>query len=104
MADGLDEAVRLIEDLRNREGVEDTHLYEVEEVPIQFHAYYRVEVSADSRPAADFAVEPSPADVLAVQVVDSIQDAQAVDIDQAVMPENTHEAVETPTFGIFSRP
>jgi hypothetical protein len=107
LVDGLDEAVGLIEELRNGEGVGETHLYEVDEVPIQFHTYYRVEVGADAGADAGGDLDPAdapPGEPLAVTVVDSIQETQAVDMDQPMPPEPATEAVETTTFGIFSRP
>lgn len=41
----LEEAVRLVEHLRNVEGVADVALYSLTEVPVAFKAYYKVEVS-----------------------------------------------------------
>lgn len=40
----LEEAVRLVEHLRNVEGVESVSLHALTEVPLAFRAYYRVEV------------------------------------------------------------
>lgn len=40
----LEEAVRLVEHLRNVEGVGDVSLHALTEVPLSFRAYYRVEV------------------------------------------------------------
>jgi hypothetical protein len=40
----LEEAVRLVEHLRNVEGVGDVSLHALTEVPLAFRAYYRVEV------------------------------------------------------------
>ena len=42
----LDEAVRLVEHLRNVEGVNDVSCHALTEVPMAFRAYYRVEVGA----------------------------------------------------------
>ena len=42
----LEEAVRLVEHLRNVEGVDGVSLHALTEVPLQFRAYYRVEVPA----------------------------------------------------------
>lgn len=103
LVDGLDEAVNLIEELRNGDGIGETHLFEVEEVPIQIHTYYRVEVGVDADNGYDPADVP-PGEPLAVTVVDSIQEAQAVDMDQPMPAEPAAEAVEPTTFGIFSRP
>ena len=40
----LEEAVRLVEHLRNVEGVDGVSVHALTEVPLQFKAYYRVEV------------------------------------------------------------
>ena len=40
----LDEAVRLVEHLRNVEGVSSASVHSLTEVPLAFRAYYRVEV------------------------------------------------------------
>lgn len=41
----LDDAVRVVEHLRNIEGVEDVHVYALESVALSFRPYYRVEVT-----------------------------------------------------------
>ncbi len=50
----LDEAVRLVEHLRNVEGVAEVSVHTLAEVPLAFKAYYRVEmpVAAEPAPAA----------------------------------------------------
>src|SRR5207237_8333962 len=45
-AEGLDEAMRLAEMLRNQEQVTDARIFRMDEVPIEFKTYYRVEVAA----------------------------------------------------------
>lgn len=42
----LEDAVRLVEHLRNVEGVADVSVHSLTEVPMAFRAYYRVEVPA----------------------------------------------------------
>ena len=42
----LDEAVRLVEHLRNTEGISEVSCHALTEVPLAFRAYYRVEVPA----------------------------------------------------------
>ena len=65
----LEEAVRLVEHLRNVEGVSSVSVHALTEVPLAFRAYYRVEVPeavvpaqqvAEAAPAADAVVEPEP--------------------------------------------
>jgi hypothetical protein len=64
--EALDEAVRFVEHLRNGEGINESRIFAMSEVPIEFKTYYRVEVAvadeaaAAAKPAA--AVEaPAPA-------------------------------------------
>jgi hypothetical protein len=45
-ADDLDGAVRLVEHLRNVDNVTDARVFSLHEVPIEYRAYYRVEVTA----------------------------------------------------------
>lgn len=59
-AEGLDEAVRFVERLRNSENVEQARIFKMEEVSFEYRPYFRVEVGAGS-PA------PAPAPVVAAQ-------------------------------------
>ena len=58
----LDEAVRLVEHLRNVEGVSSVSVHALTEVPLAFRAYYRVEVPAEAHvPAQPVASPAEPA-------------------------------------------
>src|SRR5438270_8416096 len=46
-ADGVDDAVRFVEMLRNQEKVTDARIFRMEEVPIEIRTYYKVEVATD---------------------------------------------------------
>jgi hypothetical protein len=74
----LDEAVRLVEHLRNVEGLSTVSVHALTEVPLAFRTYYRVEVPA--------AVE---AQVPAQPVVEA---PVAVEPEAAVEVEPVHEA------------
>ena len=52
----LEEAVRMVEHLRNVEGVASVSVHALTEVPLAFRAYYRVEVPADAAVPA----QPTP--------------------------------------------
>jgi hypothetical protein len=67
----LDEAVRLVEHLRNVEGVEDVSVHLLTPVPLAFRAYYKVEMpSVDALvPEQPVAVEPAPVDLLPVDAL-----------------------------------
>jgi hypothetical protein len=59
----LEEAVRVVEHLRNVEGVEDSRVFELNEVPLAFKTVYRVEISGvtSDAPAALPPLPPMPA-------------------------------------------
>ena len=78
----LDEAVRLVEHLRNVEGVAEVSVHALTEVPLAFKAYYRVEVPGAAEPvvAAPPAASPEPVEVLEppVAAVPVIEQAPAL--------------------------
>jgi hypothetical protein len=45
-AEGLDAAMRFAEMLRNQEQVTDARIFRMDEVPIEFRTYYRVEMAS----------------------------------------------------------
>lgn len=47
-AANLDEALKFVERLRNNESADNVRLFRLQEIPIEFRAYYRVEVRPDS--------------------------------------------------------
>ena len=76
-AEALDDAVRFVEHLRNEQQVSDTRVFSMQEVPLEFKTYWRVEVSgpsADEAPVAPSDAEPVsdeelPVDQEAVEAV-----------------------------------
>ncbi len=64
----FEEAVRLVEHLRNAEGVEHVTVHSLTEVPLAFRAYYRVEVPAGHEAPAVVAEVPVQAPVAEVPV------------------------------------
>ncbi|MFP5327870.1 MAG: hypothetical protein ACLGHT_10360 [Acidimicrobiia bacterium] len=66
--EALEDAVRFVEQIRNEQGVNDSRLFRMEEVPIEFKTYYRVEVAAGETgtqaPAAPAAPEAQAAPVI----------------------------------------
>ena len=60
----LQDAVRLVEHLRNIEGVNEVSVHSLEEVPMAFKPYYKVEIpgaeEAPAAPAAEAAPAPTP--------------------------------------------
>ena len=64
-AEGLDEAMRFAEMLRNQEQVTDARIFRMDEVPIEFKTYYRVEMAAaagSGTAAAEMPASEAPAD------------------------------------------
>jgi hypothetical protein len=59
-ADGVDDAVRFVEMLRNQEKVTDARIFRMEEVPIEFRAYYGGEGGGEEEAEAP-APTPAPA-------------------------------------------
>ena len=56
-ADGVDDAIRFVEMLRNQEKVTDARIFRMEEVPIEIRTYYKVEVAGE---VATEEPEPEP--------------------------------------------
>jgi hypothetical protein len=62
-AEALDEAVRFVEHLRNQEQVPEARIFRMQEVPIEFKTYVKVEVSSpvqDEAPVAPAPVAAAP--------------------------------------------
>lgn len=61
-ADSLDDALRFVERLRNSEAVAEVRVFRMQEVPISFRTYFKVELAGE--PEAPVAGPPAvPADV-----------------------------------------
>jgi hypothetical protein len=59
-ADGVDDAVRFVEMLRNQEKVSDARIFRMEEVPIEIRTYYKVEVVPEEADAPEAPLAPVP--------------------------------------------
>jgi hypothetical protein len=63
-ADGVEDALRFVEMLRNQEKVSDARIFRMEEVPIEIRTYYKVELAnEESEPLAP--VPPTVANAMA---------------------------------------
>jgi hypothetical protein len=66
-AESLEEALKFVERLRNAEEAQDVRVFKLREVPIEFRAYYKVElrtpdaVEPDEAPTPVAAAVPTPA-------------------------------------------
>ena len=87
----LEEAVRLVEHLRNSEGVAEVSVHPLgAEVPLAFRAYYRVEVPA----APDAPAEPEPVAVVEAPALEPVAVAvpvQAAPVEEAPVAEAAPE-------------
>ena len=83
----VDEAVRLVEHLRNVEGVDRVSVHALTEVPLAFRAYYRVELPAPpALVAAAASLAPQPM-VEAVPPPPVEEDPAPIDAAPQVEPE-----------------
>ena len=73
-AEALDEAVRFVEHLRNQEQVSDARIFSMQEVPIEFKTYYKVEVGVAAAPAPAAAEEAPAAEAEVAPAVDAPED------------------------------
>lgn len=97
----LDEAIRMVEHLRNVEGLSTVSVHALTEVPLSFRAYYRVEVPTDGLVPAQ-AAAPEPVALVPVAVPVAVQpepvEAQPVeDLPALALVEDAgHDPVEEP--------
>ena len=70
----LEEAVRLVEHLRNVEGINEVSCHALTEVPLAFRTYYRVEVPGLAEPAEAAASESAQAEPAQAQPVQLVPD------------------------------
>lgn len=101
----LEEAVRLVEHLRNVEGVSEVSCHALTEVPLAFKAWYRVEVptaETTAETSAEVNVEPAPLAVVPDEVPSLELPEQPV---VALAGSNGHvaEAAGPSSLGFFSR-
>jgi hypothetical protein len=99
---GLDEAVRLVEHLRNVEGVNEVSCHALSEVPLAFRAYYRVEVPAGDLGAA---VPVQPVEALsdfAVPVEVPVEVAEVAEVAEPVGAVNGRSGDGAASLGFFA--
>jgi hypothetical protein len=89
-ADRLEDAVSFVEQLRNEQQVSDTRVFSMQEVPLEFKSYWRVEISAPATTLA--AVPDAPTDADPVAAEPEVADG-----------EPAPEPVASGRFGLFNR-
>lgn len=94
----LQDAVRLVEHLRNVENVSEVSVHSLEEVPLAFKPYYKVEVPADeavapevAAPVAEAQPEPAVVDVPGLAPSPVLEMAAPVEV-----PEQAEAPAEEP--------
>ncbi len=84
----LEEAVRVVEHLRNDLGITESSVFELTPVPLEFKAYYRVELPGVKLPAA--AAAEIPAEIAELRVGDLSElaiDEPVADVAEPAEPE-----------------
>lgn len=98
----LDEAVRLVEHLRNVEGLSTVSVHALTEVPLSFRAYYRVEVPTDAVPAQPLG-ERVPEPVAEPGVAPELEQFEPAPADGDVLVgSNGHALAKPPSLGFFA--
>ena len=98
-ADALEDAVRFVEELRNEREVSETRVFTMQEVPIEFKNYWRVEVmTSDAEPEMDMTPPPAPP-VVAVAVAP----APMPDYESEPFAEPEEPVASHSRFGLFGR-
>ena len=101
----LDEAVRLVEHLRNVEGLSTVSVHSLTEVPLSFRAYYRVEVPTDAVPAQPLGEPVAEPVALAPEVEEpapALALVEDVPADDAVLVSNGHGPTTPASLGFFA--
>ena len=89
----LEDAVRLVEHLRNVEGVSEVSVHALSEVPLAFKTWYRVEVPAGEAPAAEAPVAEAPAPLVLEAPAALAEAAPAVVVEAPEVAELPEQAV-----------
>lgn len=75
-AKSLEDALKFVERLRNHEGASEVRLYRMQEVPIEFRAYYKVEVAGQEAEVQASVAEKHDEDAVADKDGDTPAGAQ----------------------------
>ncbi len=97
----LDEAVRLVEHLRNVEGIDSVSCCALTEVPLAFRPYYRVEVDAAPAPYAEADHDEAPY-AEERQLVEALAAEEAHEPVGALASSNGHRVAGANSLGFFA--
>jgi hypothetical protein len=99
----LEEAVRLVEHLRNAESVDQVGVYALTEVPLAFKAYYKVEVPEGAPAEAPVAeVAPEQAEPVPVPVPVPAVEVPAQEQPVVALAASNGETVSNGSMGFFA--
>jgi hypothetical protein len=98
----LDEAVRVVEHLRNDLGIEDAAVFALTPVPLAFRTYYRVEVPSAvaaplalvSEPVSEFVAEPESEPAPSVAELEEVEPFEVPSL-VPLMKSRSMEALES---------
>lgn len=99
----LEEAVRLVESLRNERGIADVSVHALTPVPVSFRTYYRVEVGAADVPSVPPPAGEWPVEA-AVEVASELSAAEVPSVEAPSVEAPSAEAVSVETVSIESSP
>ena len=85
-ADSVDDALRLVEMLRNQEKVTDARIFRMEEVPIEIRTYYKVEVAGEQDTVQETQQQTQPLSPVPPVVANALPDAAPSDEPLDPMP------------------
>jgi hypothetical protein len=107
-ADGLEDAVRFVEHLRNEQEVSETRIFSMQEVPIEFKSYWRVEVAVAPGPDSgdqpvDEYEDPEPDEA---EFADEVEEVTAAEVAPVAVGGGGSDTIVPPSngrFGLFGR-
>ena len=97
-AEGLEDAVRFVEELRNERQVSDTRVFAMHEIPIEFKTYWRVEVMPP-----EVVPEPPPAPVNPPVVAVAVAPAPVSEFESSPFATPDEPQPAHSRFGLFGR-
>jgi hypothetical protein len=98
----LEEAVRLVEHLRNAENVDQVGVYALTEVPLAFKAYYKVEVPEGAVEALPMEAVPVAEDAVPVPVPVPAVEVPAQEQPVVALAASNGETVAPGSMGFFA--
>ena len=110
-AEDLEDAVRFVEELRNERQVNDARVFSMQEVPLEFKSYWKVEITSSPAPPPPPppAVAPAEPLVASLDVADPIDPEQELESERQPLsfisgePSPSNSGGGSSRFGLFGR-